>query len=84
QFPGVAEVAATEIRVKSDATVIAAFYVTSQDVDETAFSEFAQTCLARYKQPRLYVKMDALPKGGNGKLNRKALRQHWEADHDQA
>ncbi len=84
QFPGVAEVAATEIRVKSDATVIAAFYVTSQDVDETALSEFAQTHLARYKQPRLFIKMDALPKGGNGKLNRKALRQHWEADHDQA
>ncbi len=80
--PAINEVAATELQVKADATVIAAFY-TGTPTDEAMLRDFAAERLARYKQPRLFVHVDTLPRGGNGKLNRKALRQEWESRHDQ-
>ncbi|KCV83702.1 benzoate-coenzyme A ligase [Actibacterium atlanticum] len=80
--PQITEVAATEVQVKADTTVIAAFY-TGDVIDEAALKAYAVDHLARYKQPRIYVHMESLPKGGNGKLNRRALREGWEADHDQ-
>ncbi|RFU13902.1 long-chain fatty acid--CoA ligase [Rhodobacteraceae bacterium W635] len=43
------------------------------DADEDALRRHAETCLARYKQPRRYQRLDALPRGANGKLNRRAL-----------
>ncbi|MEX5728966.1 acyl-coenzyme A synthetase/AMP-(fatty) acid ligase [Rhodovulum iodosum] len=81
--PAVDEVAATEVTVKADTTVIAAFYV-GAEADEAGLAAFAAERLARYKQPRLYVRLDALPKGANGKLNRRLIRQTYEADHAQA
>lgn len=80
--PGLHEVAAVELRIKSDVSVIAAFY-TGEPQDEDALKAYAAERLARYKQPRLYIHRDALPKGGNGKMNRKALRADWEARHGQ-
>ncbi len=80
--PDIHEVAVTEVRVKANATVIAAFY-TGTHTDEAALRDFVAERLARYKQPRMFIHMDALPRGGNGKLNRKALRQTWEGRHDQ-
>jgi len=83
QHPNLHEVAVAEVRVKADATVIAAFYSGTR-TDDAALKAYAETRLARYKQPRLYVHMDVLPKGGNGKLNRRALRETWEAAHAEA
>ena len=45
---------------------------------EAALAAHAETCLARYKQPRLYRHVAALPHTANGKLNRRALRAEWE------
>ncbi|MCE8441937.1 class I adenylate-forming enzyme family protein, partial [Rhodovulum sulfidophilum] len=83
EHPGIHEVAATEIAVKADTTVIAAFY-TGTPQDEAALAAFAAERLARYKQPRLYVHLDELPKNPNGKLNRRLIRQTHEAAHDPA
>jgi acyl-coenzyme A synthetase/AMP-(fatty) acid ligase len=41
---------------------------------EAALRGYAETNLARYKQPRLFKRLDALPLGGNGKLLRRALK----------
>lgn len=76
--PGILESAAVEIAVKADANVIAAFYVAETTVDEQALERFAADRLARYKCPRLYRRIDALPKGPNGKLLRRHLRKHYE------
>ncbi|SIO20278.1 Acyl-CoA synthetase (AMP-forming)/AMP-acid ligase II [Rhodovulum sp. ES.010] len=76
--PAIHEVAATEIAVKADTTVIAAFY-TGEAVAEDDLRAFAAERLARYKQPRLYVHMDQLPKNPNGKLNRRRIRANYEA-----
>ncbi|MEL6509255.1 MAG: class I adenylate-forming enzyme family protein [Pseudomonadota bacterium] len=79
--PDIIEAAAIELRVKADASIIAAVYVADRPLDDTALNGFASQRLARYKMPRRYIYRDTLPKSANGKLNRKALRAQYEADH---
>ncbi|SDX53602.1 class I adenylate-forming enzyme family protein [Roseicitreum antarcticum] len=52
--------------------------------DPDDLARFAAQNLARYKQPRLFVPVTALPRGANNKLLRRVLRQEWEAAHGQA
>ena len=73
-FPGIEHVAATEVEVKADARIIAAFYTGPKELDEDALRAYAADHLARYKQPRAYVHIDALPTGANGKVLRRALK----------
>ncbi|MEM1431911.1 MAG: class I adenylate-forming enzyme family protein [Pseudomonadota bacterium] len=73
--PGITEAACAEVTVKAETRVIAAFYTGPAPVPEDALAAFAATRLARYKQPRLYEYRASLPRSGNGKLNRKALRR---------
>ncbi|MEI4486497.1 class I adenylate-forming enzyme family protein [Frigidibacter sp. MR17.14] len=79
RHPALAEVACAEVPVKEGASVIAAFYVARAAVTEDELCAHAQASLARYKQPRLWIAVDALPKNANGKANRRALRQSWRA-----
>ncbi|TCL09344.1 acyl-CoA synthetase (AMP-forming)/AMP-acid ligase II [Shimia isoporae] len=80
RFPGVTGVAATDVEVKTDVRLIAAFYTSDHDLDEAALKAFAEDNLARYKQPRLFKRLDALPTNPNGKLSRRALRDQFKAD----
>jgi acyl-coenzyme A synthetase/AMP-(fatty) acid ligase len=82
--PAIAECAVTEIRVKADATVIAAFYVAAAPIDDQELESFAAARLARYKQPRIYRAVTAIPRNANGKINRRILRETHEAHDDQA
>jgi acyl-coenzyme A synthetase/AMP-(fatty) acid ligase len=75
--PDAGEVAAVELRVKADASLIAAFYTGA--ATESELAEFAARCLARYKQPRRYIRVTALARNANGKLNRAAMRRAEEA-----
>ncbi|MEQ9693306.1 class I adenylate-forming enzyme family protein [Shimia sp. SDUM112013] len=79
RFPGIAAVGVTDVEIKADTRVIAAFYTAAEDLDEAALKAFAQSNLARYKQPRLYKRLPALPTNPNGKLSRRALRETFEA-----
>jgi acyl-coenzyme A synthetase/AMP-(fatty) acid ligase len=76
--PEIRESAACEVAVKADVTVIAAFYVAERDLPEDALHTFAAERLARYKQPRIYRRVAALPRGPNNKLARRALRAGFE------
>ncbi|SLN60286.1 Benzoate--CoA ligase [Roseisalinus antarcticus] len=80
--PAIAEAAACELRVKADASVIALFY-TGMPAADAALADHAAAHLARYKAPRLFVHVGALPRGANNKLLRRKLRTEWEADHGQ-
>ncbi|WP_415184016.1 class I adenylate-forming enzyme family protein [Phaeovulum sp.] len=71
------EVAAVELRVKADTSVIAAFYTGSATPE--ALAAHAKGCLARYKQPRIFRHIAVIPKNANGKINRRALRDLKEA-----
>lgn len=81
--PAIREVGVTDIEVKEDARIIVAFYV-GDIAQESDLKTFAAACLARYKQPRVYVRLDALPSGANGKILRRALKPLYEVQNGQA
>lgn len=78
-FPGITQVGVTDVEIKKDAKVIVAFYSSPTPVDEAALKAFAESRLARYKQPRAFQRLDTLPTGANGKLLRRALKPLYEA-----
>ncbi|MEZ5797196.1 MAG: hypothetical protein R3D63_06795 [Paracoccaceae bacterium] len=61
-----------EIAAADGARFIACFYAGVAVPESTAFA-FAADRLARYKQPRAFVHLTALPRGPTGKVNRRAL-----------
>ena len=73
-FPGLSEIGVTDVEVKADARIIAAFYTAPAPLDHAALAAYASERLARYKQPRLFVHLDSLPRNANGKLQRQALK----------
>ena len=83
RHPDISEVAASEITVAPDTTVIAAFYVSPDVLDDAELSTFAAQFLARYKVPRKFVRLDRLPRGANHKIQRQSLRRNWEKTHGQ-
>ena len=74
--PAVAEAAVVERAVRPGVSIIAAFYVPAGA--PPAEEELARHCaerLARYKCPRRFTALEALPRSANGKLIRRALRE---------
>ncbi|MBS0251094.1 MAG: acyl--CoA ligase, partial [Proteobacteria bacterium] len=73
--PGVSEVACSEIRIRSDVSIIGAFVVGNDttNIDADSLKTFAAERLAAYKVPREIVFVDKLPRTANGKVQRKAL-----------
>ena len=79
QHEGIDHVGVTEVAFKDDVRAIAAFYTGPVPITEDNLWDFAETRLARYKRPRIYVHLDELLTGANGKLLRRALRAHYQA-----
>ncbi len=79
RYPGITQVGAAAVKVKQDSFIIAAFYSGPEKLDETALRAYVEDNLARYKQPRAFIHLDALPAGGNGKLLRRALPAYFKA-----
>lgn len=79
RFAGVQDVAVTEVEPTAGTRIIACAYVAAHPVDQTAFAAHAAQNLARYKQPRTFLRLDALPRNANNKLNRRALRAILES-----
>lgn len=77
--PGILQVGVAEVKVRADAGIIVAFYTGPEALDGAGLAAFAARTLARYKQPRAFVHLPALPMGANGKLLRRALPAHFEA-----
>lgn len=73
--PDITESAAATVEIKPDTFVIAAFYVSDLDLAENTLSTYCQERLVAYKCPRLFVRLDDLPKGANNKLRRAELRK---------
>ncbi len=73
KLDGVEEAAAVDCRVSPDTTLIALHY-TGQKLEDAVLAAHADAELARYKQPRLFIHEQSLPRNANGKLLRKALR----------
>ena len=75
----IAESAAIELEPRPGVRIIALAYVARGAVDQAALEAHAGEHLARYKQPRLFLPVAALPRGANNKLNRRALRESAQA-----
>jgi acyl-coenzyme A synthetase/AMP-(fatty) acid ligase len=71
-LPGVTELAVTEIAGAEGARFIACFYA-GEHLPESTATAFAAERLARYKQPRAWVHVTALPRTTTGKTDRRAL-----------
>ena len=76
--PGLSACAVTDIGVKPDVRVIMAFYTAPAPIPEAALRAHAASRLARYKCPRAYHHVAALPTGPNNKIMRRALRPVYE------
>ncbi|UWQ89594.1 acyl--CoA ligase [Rhodobacteraceae bacterium M382] len=76
--PGITQVGAAAVEVKPDTYIIAAFYTGPKELTAQDLQSFASDRLARYKQPRAYIYMDALPTGANNKLLRRALPAYFK------
>ena len=72
-FPGLTQIAVTDIEVKADARLIMAFYTAPDPLPEDALAAYAAERLARYKRPRAFFHVRALPANPNGKLQRRKL-----------
>ena len=72
---GVAQAAVAEVMVRDGVQVIAGFYVADGDLTD-ALAKSCAEALAKYKRPRMFIRLDALPMGANNKIQRKALR-NW-------
>lgn len=73
EFATLQSVAVAEVPVKQDVTIIVAFYTAEHPPDPDDLQNFAASRLARYKCPKAYQQVAALPTGPNGKLHRKSL-----------
>ncbi|WP_137392045.1 class I adenylate-forming enzyme family protein [Rhodoligotrophos defluvii] len=75
RHPAVADVAVTEVKVRSDVSVIAAFFVVKPGkvLTPRALLDFAAGELAAYKLPRAAYAVAELPRTPNGKVKRSAL-----------
>jgi 4-hydroxybenzoate-CoA ligase len=74
--PGVLEAAAVERAVKPGVSILAAFYVPRDtDPGAEALAKHCAARLARYKCPRAFHPVPALPRSANGKLLRRQLRE---------
>lgn len=82
RFAGLTDCAVTEVEVAPGTRVLACAYLAAAPVDETALAAHAATHLARWKQPRIWVRLDHLPRNANMKLNRRALRAALQERHD--
>lgn len=71
--PDIQDVGVTDIEIKPDTRIIAAYYVADAEIDTDALCRFAASQLARYKQPRQYTRIASLPRNANNKLLRRAL-----------
>ncbi|WP_333683673.1 class I adenylate-forming enzyme family protein [Pontibaca methylaminivorans] len=78
--PGIRQAAVTDVEIKPDTRIIVAFYTGPVPVPAASLEAHCAQNLARYKQPRAFVHLDALPLGANGKLRRSALRAHFKAE----
>jgi acyl-coenzyme A synthetase/AMP-(fatty) acid ligase len=77
-LPGLSACAACQVEPSPGTTILALFYEVSVRHRRLALlRQCAEKALARWKQPRHYQRLDALPRTGTGKLIRKALAARY-------
>lgn len=78
-LPGLSACAAAQVQPVPGTTIIALFYEASCVLEETLLRQCAEKALARWKQPRHYQRLVALPRTGTGKLVRRSLAAQYRS-----
>lgn len=76
-LPTLTACAATQVEPTPGTTILALFYEAPCEIEPSTLQECAEKTLARWKQPRHYQRLDALPRTGTGKIIRKALKARY-------
>ena len=76
--PHAGDVAVAELPTAPGVSIVAAFWTGAATPDQ--MQALAAAGLARYKQPRAWIPLDALPRTPTGKINRRALREAHRKD----
>jgi acyl-coenzyme A synthetase/AMP-(fatty) acid ligase len=71
--PNVLEAAAVDFQITSDTRVIKLYFTADCAIPDAELHAHAKAHLARHKRPRIYERVDKLPRNPNGKLLRKNL-----------
>lgn len=79
---GVSETAVFGVPHHDFGEMIVAAYVPEEgaDVEQTALAAITEEKLARFKHPRVYCVMDALPRNAMGKVQKNILRESFVAE----
>jgi acyl-coenzyme A synthetase/AMP-(fatty) acid ligase len=83
-LPGLIVCAAVAVEPTPGTTIIALFYEATHDFSDAVLRDCAEKALARWKQPRHYQRLDALPCTANGKLVRRNLIPEFRRPDDPA
>ncbi|WP_060207667.1 class I adenylate-forming enzyme family protein [Sporosarcina koreensis] len=74
-YPGIREVAVIGVPHPEWGETVKAVFAAANPVDSGEIKAFLQENLAKYKVPRLYEQVDALPRNASGKILKQPLRE---------
>lgn len=75
QFPGIHEVAVIGVPHETWGETVKAVYAASVQINEDELQEFIGKHIAKYKVPRIYEQVEALPRNASGKILKQTLRE---------
>ncbi len=75
QFEGIFEVAVVGVPHEQWGETVKAIYAAKTSIDEEQLKNYLSEHLAKYKVPRIYEQVDALPRNASGKILKQQLKQ---------
>ena len=75
RYPGIREVAVVGVPHPEWGETVKAVFAAANPVDSGELKAFLQEHLAKYKVPRLYEQVEALPRNASGKILKQPLRE---------
>lgn len=79
-YPAFQEVAVVGVPHPEWGETVKVFYVGEEEVDEKDVKAFFKTKLADYKMPKLFERVDVLPRNATGKVLKHVLREEVETN----
>lgn len=73
-FEGIFEAAVVGVPHPQWGETVKAVYSAKQDIDEEALKDYLEGQLAKYKIPRIFEKVEALPRNASGKILKQSLK----------
>lgn len=78
QYTGIKDVAVVGIPHKEWGETVKAFYVSDEIIDEEEVKEFLSARLASHKIPKIYEKIDSIPRNATGKILKHVIKDGVE------